>query len=135
TLPTTFLQPSLIFLNAKSFFGFTKPECTRPSLVPPSTLVRVKGTIVSRRRAILRIAVIAALPRIRQTLVALSFKRLTANHAVPRASRCRLIREARAFDGLKSRRLHQQPAADEFAGRQDSPDGLRRMGKHLLDDD
>src|ERR1700722_875629 len=86
-------------------------------------------------RAILRIAVIAALPRIRQTLVALYFKPLTANHAVPRASRRRLIRKARAFDGLKSRRLHQQPAADEFAGRQDSADGLRRMGKHLLDDD
>jgi hypothetical protein len=40
-LPTTSFQLSLIFLNAESFFGFTKPECTRGSLVPPSTLVRV----------------------------------------------------------------------------------------------
>src|SRR5216683_5654056 len=48
-LPTTFFQPPLMLRNAESFFGVTKPECTRRSLVPPSTLARVQVTMVSRR--------------------------------------------------------------------------------------
>src|ERR1700674_4148240 len=44
-----FGHPSLILLNAKSFFGVRKPECTKRIRVPPSTLVSVHLTTVCRR--------------------------------------------------------------------------------------
>src|ERR1700732_5320867 len=49
TVRTTFFQPSPMFLNAVSFFGSTKPEWTRRSRVPFSTLERMNVTTVSSR--------------------------------------------------------------------------------------
>jgi len=45
----TFFQPSLIFLNAVSFSGVTKPEWTRRTRVPSATREKVQATSVSSR--------------------------------------------------------------------------------------
>ena len=85
-------------------------------------------------RAILRVAVMPALPRVGQALVVDHFEHLAMDHAVPSAGWRRLEGEACAFHRRKSHRLH-QPAIDEFAARQRFPNRLRRVRKHVLDHD
>src|SRR5882762_6699456 len=75
------------------------------------------------------------LPRIRQPLIAPSFKHFAMNDTVPRPGRRGLKSEARAAHWLESRGLHPEPSADEFAGSQRLPDRFGRMRKNFLDDD
>ena len=108
-LATTFFQPSLKFRNAVAFFGNIRQYEAGMHDTQPCAAIDFGESPGDNRveaRAILRIAIVPASPRVGQALVAYHFEHLTMNHAVPRAGRRRLEREARAFHGFKSRRLH-----------------------------